>query len=232
MRRRRATYSTSSVRRSWKSPLHPAVSSVASSLSFDGASASSAGAGAAFVVVAVITPAPISASAAWSAASPGLDRLGGRMSPSPVSLTLPRVSRRLTVLAAWWRSSPSALSSPWGLASLGTALRASRCFPRPSGAIPPPPLPRPLRLLQRMSVCSPLLRPEPLAELRGSAPGGLPPLFRTLPLRPWTTPPSVAAAFPCLRFNLRKGWAPPPLSNESSLSDCYFSAWASFPGCF
>ena len=52
MRRRRATYSTSSVRRSWKSPLHPAVSSVASSSSFDGASASSAGA--AFVVVAVV----------------------------------------------------------------------------------------------------------------------------------------------------------------------------------
>ena len=53
MRRRRATYSTSSVRRSWKSPLHPAVSSVASSSSYDGAWASSAGA--AFVVVAVVT---------------------------------------------------------------------------------------------------------------------------------------------------------------------------------
>ena len=53
MRRRRATYSTSSVRRSWKRPLHPAVSSVASSSSFDGASVSSADT--AFVVVAVVT---------------------------------------------------------------------------------------------------------------------------------------------------------------------------------
>ena len=53
MRRMRATYSTSSVRCSWKSPLHPAVSSVASSSSFDGASASSAGA--VSVVIAVVT---------------------------------------------------------------------------------------------------------------------------------------------------------------------------------
>ena len=52
---RRETYSTSSVRRLWKSPLPAAVSSATSSLElyFSGASAWSAGA--AFVVVAVVT---------------------------------------------------------------------------------------------------------------------------------------------------------------------------------
>ena len=69
---------------------------------------------------------------------------------------------------------------------MGTLPKASRPFPFPPGASPPPPLPPLLNLLRRRPSCLSRRPSVPPAELRRPAPEGPPQRFETSLLRPQT----------------------------------------------